>query len=122
LTVAEAFESPELVSELAAYSAQLQESACHELEALSDKQNLLFLRVRAAADFYSTNKTLMRQPPAAGVDLILDPYLANIIPRSLLPTIAVIVVAATCAWALSGMVWQKLRLAADVGGSKHHVD
>lgn len=120
--MSEVFETPELLSELAAYSAQRQETACRELDALTTSQSLLFLRVRAAADFYSTSRTLMQHPPPVGADVILDPYLANVVPRSLLPTGALICLVAGCAWVLSGMIWQRLRTAADVGSSKHHTE
>ena len=46
---------------------------------------MLFLRVRAAADFFTTNKELMSSPPPVDVDLILDPYVSNVFPRSLGP-------------------------------------
>ncbi|OQD76053.1 hypothetical protein PENDEC_c005G06561 [Penicillium decumbens] len=59
--------------------------------------SVLFLRVRAAADYFSTNETLMRDVPPVAVDLILDPYIWNVFPRSLIPTagwIAVVTVVA----------------------------
>jgi hypothetical protein len=78
--------------------------------------------VRAAADFYSTNQTLMLQPPAVGADIILDPYLLNILPRSLVPTILLVFTTTICGWALSGMTWHFLRDIADAKRNKHHVE
>ncbi|KAJ5683674.1 uncharacterized protein N7477_000019 [Penicillium maclennaniae] len=50
------------------------------------KDSVLFLRVRAAADYFSPDEALMRDVPPVTVDLILDPFLWNVFPRSLLPT------------------------------------
>lgn len=82
------------------------------------QESFLFLRVQAAADFFTTNKTLMLQPPAADVDLILDPYLGNIFPRSLVPTAVYITLLALSAWYLSGIVWRILASPA----TKQHTD
>ena len=43
----------------------------------------LFLRVFAAADYFTTNKTLMEQVPPVYVDIILDPFIFNIFPYEL---------------------------------------
>lgn len=40
----------------------------------------------------------MRNPPPVLVDIILDPFLLNILPRSLLPTVGYIVVVAAAAY------------------------
>ncbi|KAJ5887561.1 hypothetical protein N7495_007602 [Penicillium taxi] len=59
--------------------------------------SVLFLRVRAAADYFTTNETLMKTPSPVLVDLILDPFLWNVFPRSLVPTAGWIVVVAVAA-------------------------
>jgi hypothetical protein len=64
----------------------------------------------------------MLHPPPVGVDIILDPYLANVLPQSLVPSVALISALTVCAWFLSGMIWEKLQAVADVGGSKAHAD
>ncbi|CAL5866441.1 uncharacterized protein PFLUO_LOCUS649 [Penicillium psychrofluorescens] len=56
--------------------------------------SVLFLRVQAAADYFTTDEALMRDVPPVGVDLILDPFLLNVFPRSLVPTAGWIVVVA----------------------------
>ncbi|RAH50852.1 uncharacterized protein BO95DRAFT_438111 [Aspergillus brunneoviolaceus CBS 621.78] len=56
--------------------------------------SVLFLRVRAAADYYSTDPELMETVPPVVVDVILDPYLGNVFPRSLVPTAGWVVVVA----------------------------
>lgn len=39
---------------------------------------------------------------------VLDPFLLNILPRSLLPTGFYLIVLAVLAWYLSGYIWQGL--------------
>ncbi|CAG8935868.1 unnamed protein product [Penicillium salamii] len=56
------------------------------LDTAPSSDSVLFLRVHAAADYFSTNQTLMQNVPAVAVDLILDPFLFNVFPRSLVPT------------------------------------
>ncbi|RAH82542.1 hypothetical protein BO86DRAFT_388710 [Aspergillus japonicus CBS 114.51] len=56
--------------------------------------SVLFLRVRAAADYYSTDPELMQSVSPVVVDVILDPYLGNVFPRSLVPTAGWVVVVA----------------------------
>jgi len=59
------------------------------------------LQVFAAADYYTMNNTLMEHVPPVFVDIILDPYLFNVVPRSLLPTAAYIIILAIGSWSLS---------------------
>lgn len=47
----------------------------------------------------------MANPPPVEVDIILDPYLLNIFPRSLVPTAVYIIIVAVCAWVVSQLVW-----------------
>lgn len=73
--VAQVFETPDLISGLAQYSGTRPEAACPKdvsLDpSLSDTQrsSLLFLRLHSAADYFTSNKTLMREPPLVGVDI-----------------------------------------------------
>lgn len=82
--------------------------------------SILGLRIRATADFFTTNQTLMHDPPPVDVDIILDPYLANIFPASLLPTAVYILVLAVVGWYVSGAVWSFLQNT--VHTDKSHVD
>ncbi|KAK0842649.1 hypothetical protein LTR03_009129 [Friedmanniomyces endolithicus] len=103
------FDTPDFIQSLAVFSEGQQTIESPQRtggEAL--KESLLFLHVQAAADFFSTNRTLMNSPPAVDVELILDPYLANAIPRSLLPTAVYVVALAVGSWILSGMIWKRL--------------
>jgi len=67
----------------------------------NDLSSVLFLEIYAAADYYTTNKTLMEHVPPVFVDIILDPYIFNVFPRSLLPTAAYIILLAIGGWYLS---------------------
>ncbi|KAK4580211.1 hypothetical protein LTR86_000414 [Recurvomyces mirabilis] len=109
-TVDHVFDTPPLVQSLAAFSLVRQEPNSQLLtggHTGSDQESLLFLRLQAAADFFSSNTTLMQDPPPVDIDLILDPYLGNIFPRSLLPTGIYIVLLAIGGWWVSGVIWKQ---------------
>ncbi|KLJ06292.1 hypothetical protein EMPG_10276 [Blastomyces silverae] len=65
----------------------------------------LFLQVHAVADYFAADKGLMDNVPPVHVDVILDPYLFNLFPKSLLPTAVYIIILAGVAWAISSLVW-----------------
>ncbi|RFU32651.1 hypothetical protein B7463_g3674, partial [Scytalidium lignicola] len=113
------FENPDLISSLAEYSESRQpigDLAEDESPRLSTPikwhkhkhnvkaQSTLFLQIFAAADYYTTNITLMDNVPPVFVDIILDPYLFNVFPRSLLSTGAYIGLLAIGSWVLSGYI------------------
>lgn len=50
------------------------------------------------------NKTLMKNVPPVYVDIILDPFLFNIFPQSLVPTAIYIIVLAIGSWFLSKLI------------------
>ncbi|KAL4872726.1 hypothetical protein BDV12DRAFT_161412 [Aspergillus spectabilis] len=60
-------------------------------------ESVLFLRVSAAADYFSLNQTLMENVPPVLADIILDPFLANIFPKSLVPTACYVAIVACVA-------------------------
>jgi len=118
-TMAEAFENVELITSLTIYSyarhAQLSQAEIAGLTAerfgshnSADQSSLLFLRIQAAADYFSLNKTLMENVPPVHVDLILDPYLLNVFPQSLVPTAGYIAVIAVFSWFLSAWIYQQM--------------
>jgi hypothetical protein len=108
--IADVFDTPELIQNLAEYAGKPDRIRPEPLISSSgSRESLLFLHVRAAADFFTTNKELMSNPPPVNLDIILDPYVFNIFPKSLGPTAAYIGVLAVVAWLISGFVWRFLR-------------
>lgn len=63
--------------------------------------SILFLRILAAADYFTTETSLMRNVPPVDVDIILDPFVLNVFPRSLVGTAGWIVVVAVAAYFLA---------------------
>lgn len=109
-TISEVFDTPTLIQNLAEYAENGERQRLETAQSSSpQRESVLFLRVRAAADFFTTDKQLMSNPPPVDVDIILDPYVLNIFPRSLGPTAAYIVVLAIGAWLVSGYVWRFLQ-------------
>ncbi|KAI2467787.1 hypothetical protein F4781DRAFT_297283 [Annulohypoxylon bovei var. microspora] len=103
------FETPELISELSDYSWSRQSlGGEHESQSKSAgnlrtfnserEASVLFLQILASADYYTMNKTLMRHVPPVHVDIILDPFLLGVLPRSLLPTVGYVTAVAITSW------------------------
>ncbi|KAI0882605.1 uncharacterized protein GGS22DRAFT_46866 [Annulohypoxylon maeteangense] len=103
------FETPELISELSEYSWARQSLGGNHGSQSKPEENLrisnsereasvLFLQILAAADYFTLNKTLMRHVPPVHVDIILDPFLLGVLPRSLLPTVGYITAVAVTSW------------------------
>ncbi|KAI5288699.1 hypothetical protein KEM54_004988 [Ascosphaera aggregata] len=116
-TIDEIRESPalnlSLVKFIASEEAKTQRRQLHRIDPIqpSDQKvqtgdaSSLFLRVTAAADYFTLNETLMLHPEPIHVDLILDPFLGNVFPRSLVPVGMYISIIAVIAWFVSGLVW-----------------
>lgn len=117
------FDTPGLISSLAEYSEQRDLRECGEellqsTKYLTNEQgSILFLRIQAAADFFTTNKTLMHHPPPVFVDILLDRYLGNVFPQSLVSTGAYIALLGVCGWFASRTIWRHFCL-----GPKIHID
>jgi hypothetical protein len=119
-TMAEVFSDPTLLSAVTNYSNRRRSSISSvELDefrsrggqrALSaDKPTtFLFLQIHAAADYFSLNEDLMKNVPPVHADIILDPYLLNIFPQSLVPTAVYIVIIVIIGWFLSGWTYSNL--------------
>jgi hypothetical protein len=60
------------------------------------------------ADYVTMDRTLMEGVPPVLVDIILDEYLFNVLPWSLVPTIAWMAVVGFAAWWIGGWVAQSL--------------
>lgn len=109
------FESPDLITSLAQFSearqpefldTESQEPSIAKANkkfkhASKEGSSTLFLQVFAAADYYTMNKTIMENVPPVFVDIILDPYIYNVFPRSLLPTGVYIIILAIGGWYLA---------------------
>jgi hypothetical protein len=120
-TMQAAFEDPDLITAMTAFSYKrratispdgLQEarSRTPARNTASTKTTFLFLQIFAAADYFSLNKTLMENVPPVHVDVILDPYLMNIFPQSLLPTAGYILVVAVIGWFMSTWIYDRFVL------------
>lgn len=118
------FDTASLIQDLSVFAEAHQPLANHatnthgKVEEQSP-QALLFLRVWAAADFFSLNDTLMNQPLTVDVDIILDPYVLNIFPVSLLPTGAYVLIIGAISWPLSKLFWNWLQSSISL---KQHAD
>lgn len=44
------------------------------------------MRIDAVADYFTMSESLMQTVPPVAADIILDPFLGNVFPRSLVPT------------------------------------
>ncbi|KAK0704722.1 hypothetical protein B0H67DRAFT_649139 [Lasiosphaeris hirsuta] len=122
-------ETPDLITSLWAYSTPRAEKSGKPSRkpdppkaAEDELASTLFLEILAAADYFTANATLMRHPPLVNAELILDPFLFNIIPRSLLPTIGLIAIVAIVSYILARWITSQLRgiIAASVGGDTQH--
>lgn len=81
--------------------------------------SVLFLRIDAAADYFTTNRELMRRPEPVLADVILDPFVLNVLPRTLVPTVGYVVLVAALSWVLASRVlmpWVRGLMVEDGGG------
>ncbi|EKV09669.1 hypothetical protein PDIG_29070 [Penicillium digitatum PHI26] len=83
------------------------------LDPAPTSDSVLFLHVQATADYFSTDQALMQNVPPVAVDLILDPFLLNVFPRSLVPTAGWIVLVALFAAVLGRWVVKEVGRAVD---------
>ena len=65
------------------------------------QSSTVLLQVNAAAEYFSTNSTLMTNVPPVFVDVILDPHFVPGVPRSLVPAIVCISVVAVVSFILA---------------------
>ncbi len=118
-------DSPDLMASLHAYSASRQSQASPTPESSSsssrsrerEEVSMLLLRILAAADYFTTDAALMSNVPPVDVDIILDPFLLNALPRSLAGTVCYIVIVAVVAFFLARRTASWIQgLAASNGG------
>lgn len=115
------FEHSELLANPGLFAAVSQPEVLLPLHQPDKRENALLLRIQAAADFFTTDKSRMQNPPPVDVDIILDPYLANIFPTSLLATAGYIICLAVGSWFLSGTIWRRFQ-ALTGEASKDHTE
>ena len=79
------FDSPSLIQDLSVYAEERQKiPVADDLEGFDEsttavKQSLLFLRIRSAASFYTTDQALMQDPPPVYVDISTLPSLHHLL-------------------------------------------
>jgi hypothetical protein len=120
----EVLQSPELITSLA-NSSQVQQSQAKLLlgptQGISSLRSVLFLQIFAAADYYTANRTLMENVSPVLVDIILDHFIFNIFPRSLVPTAGYILITAVCSWYLANLITSWLQMVARADQQKKDV-
>lgn len=80
------------------------------------------MRIDAAADYFTTDRELMQHPEPVLADVILDPFLLNVLPRTLLPTVGYVVFVAAASWVLATrflMPWVRGLMVEDGDGGQH---
>jgi hypothetical protein len=79
-TTTRVFDTPERITSLAQYSEQEQVSSDPKeiRHDPAEPQSVLFLRVQAAASYYSTNRTLMEHPELVDVDISRSAHVSTV--------------------------------------------
>ncbi|KAF7119219.1 hypothetical protein CNMCM5793_008964 [Aspergillus hiratsukae] len=142
-TLSHTMEDPSLLSAISIYSsarlaasntlvrnananAKRHRQGSSSMDPAPTSDSVLFLRIRAAADYFSLDKALMEKVPPVRADVILDPFLWNVFPRSLVPTAGYVCVVAAVAvllarWvmgAFTGVIEREVGGRATVGGDE----
>lgn len=107
--VAEVASTPELADSLLSFVERYEGDTT---ETTPRSRSMGLLRIVAAADFVAADRSAMRpdRVPPVLTDIILDPYLLNAVPRSLLPVVAAILaVAGVSAWLARRVILPQLR-------------
>lgn len=117
------WKTPDLIQSLAEYATSQQPEQASNApqpkmhqpspdDAGESKASVLLLRVQAAADYFTDNVALMNNPPPVLVDLILDPFVFNAVPRSLLPTAGYLILVGLVTWFVAQRITSTLRAVA----------
>ncbi|KAL6231837.1 hypothetical protein BDW75DRAFT_31742 [Aspergillus navahoensis] len=114
-TIPEALEDRALLDSINSYSsATAMPDRRDETPAVADSASepgsVLLLRISAAADYFSLDQELMENVPPVLADIILDPFLGNVFPKSLVPTAAWIVVVSCVAVVLARWVAREIAI------------
>lgn len=106
-----------LQASLSSFKQALQKPG-HDITGL---QSVLLLRITAAADYFTTNETLMQNVPSVLVDVILDPFTFNALPKSLEKTAVYLIILAILGWYVSGHITEWLMSIASASEDKKDV-
>ncbi|EXM30329.1 GPI-Mannosyltransferase II co-activator, Pga1 [Fusarium oxysporum f. sp. vasinfectum] len=109
------WQTPELIQSLASYSFSRQDQEARLIEESTQTEgrereaSILLLQIKASADYFTDDAALMKDPSPVHVDLILDPYLYGIVPRSLVPAAGYLILVGAVAWFVSRSIASKLQ-------------
>ncbi|KAF5574438.1 hypothetical protein FPCIR_13596 [Fusarium pseudocircinatum] len=109
------WQTPELIQSLANYSFSRQDQEAvlatesTQGEGREREASVLLLQIKSSADYFTSDAALMKDPSRVHVDLILDPYLYGIVPRSLIPAAGYLVLVGAVAWFVSKSIASKLQ-------------
>ncbi|TWU74900.1 hypothetical protein ED733_003928 [Metarhizium rileyi] len=103
-------EKPKLLRSLSSYMASRPGA---QTEKQLSRSSSLLVEIHAAADYFTDDARLMDSPPPVLVDLILDPFLFNVVPQSLLPTLGYLALLSITTWFVARRAASRLRSVAD---------
>ncbi|KLP09430.1 uncharacterized protein LW94_10452 [Fusarium fujikuroi] len=109
------WQTPELIQSLANYSFSRQDQEAvltkesTQTEGREREASVLLLQIKSSADYFTNDAALMKDPSPVHVDLILDPYLYGIVPRSLVPAAGYLVLVGAVAWFVSRSIASRLQ-------------
>ncbi|KAL5052105.1 hypothetical protein BDW71DRAFT_5326 [Aspergillus fruticulosus] len=126
-TIAEALENRALLDAINSYSsAAAMPNRQGETPAVagtaSEPDSVLLLRISAAADYFSLDQELMENVPPVLADIILDPFLGNVFPKSLVPTAAWIGVVSCVAVVIARWIAREFASAVNSAGLNEQED
>ncbi|KAF1810981.1 hypothetical protein P152DRAFT_73105 [Eremomyces bilateralis CBS 781.70] len=121
LSISEVLQVPELIQSLVLYSEN-RDYSCIVQEPVPELKHTSkhFLRIQASPEYISPDTELMLKPYPVPVDIILDPYLLNILPASLVPTGVYICVTGLLSWFVAKKAYSILSPRSE--STKPHVD
>ncbi|KID77732.1 hypothetical protein MBR_02180, partial [Metarhizium brunneum ARSEF 3297] len=106
-------ENDKLLQSLNAYAAFRPKIQTTKQSTIIPNSSSLLIEIHSAADYFTDNAELMANPPPVLVDLILDPFLLNVLPKSLLPTVGYLSLLGVVTWFVARWVASSLQSVAD---------
>ncbi|EFY88317.1 hypothetical protein MAC_05658 [Metarhizium acridum CQMa 102] len=107
-------ENDKLLHSLSAYAASRPNIQTTRQSTIIPDSSSLLVEIHSAADYFTDNAELMTNPPPVLVDLILDPFLFNVLPKSLLPTVGYLSLLGIVTWFAARWVASSLQSVADL--------